>query len=56
MIPNNSIEKSRSGFSAGNPGLFKKRNYKYFEYKKVKFVWYYVSIVLIKWSVMFDVL
>ena len=36
-------------FSRGNPGLFNKRNYsKYFENKKVNFVWYYNSMVLIK--------
>ena len=38
------MEKSRSGFSEGNLGVFKKRNYKYFEYKKVNLVWYYNSI------------
>ena len=38
-FPNNLIETSRSGLVV-NLGLFKKRNCKYFEYKKVNFIWY----------------
>ena len=54
-LPNNLIEKIQFGFFAGNVGLFKKRNYKYFEYKKVNFLCYFNSMILIKWFVMFNV-
>ena len=40
----------------GNLDLFKKRNYKYFEYRKANFVWCNNSMVLIKYFVVFNVL
>ena len=56
MFPNNLTEKSWFGFSPGNLGVFKNRNYKYFEYKKVNLVLYYNSMVLIKWFLVFNML
>ena len=51
------IEKSPSGFITW---VCSKKEaiaaVKYFEYKKVNFVWYYNSMVLITWFVVFNVL